>query len=76
MYALHVEGTLPQARKQKTVWIVITRYVHSHANRPKDKGIFVASSHGLFLTCRREKYTVLIQNYIMYTMIKYEVLQL
>jgi hypothetical protein len=34
--------------------------VRSHAKRPKNKCTFIAPSCGLFLTCRREKYIVLI----------------
>jgi hypothetical protein len=35
--------------------------VHNHAERPKSKCTFLTLPCGLFPTCRREKYTILIQ---------------
>jgi hypothetical protein len=40
-----------------------TKSVRSHAKSPKNKHTFAASSHGLFLTYRGEKYTVLCTRY-------------
>jgi hypothetical protein len=35
--------------------------VRNHAKGPRINALIVAPSHGLFLTCRREKYTVIKQ---------------
>ncbi len=46
------------------------RTVCNHANRPTKKRTLVIASRGLFLTCRGEKYTVLVHHYTIYTVTK------
>jgi hypothetical protein len=44
--------------------------INNHAYKPKDKHTLLTPSHGLFLTCRGEKYTVLIQYCTVYNVRK------